>query len=298
MEKATKPEDTIKIALAKLYVVLGVQQLKYDETILDNADFVKQWNNISKTKEGLKHMSVKRKEGWVPIPTLVEHFLEDEAARFQKDYPNEKVATVTFDMLQIKRNKIIEVISKNFHFNMEKYMGEINKPVEKTDSPKAVFSKRDQIEVIQSERLSKKEPRYVVVDSKSGKIIDDAHGYGYKSQEKAFAGYRHFKEEQKCPVDTDVISGSIKAVRDAVLSKNGDRYVIVDTATGEILDNAGGYGYKTKENAKTAYFYRKKTNNLSVLEPKVKKKNKKSKKKLYPPEKRWKYGIGYTAYGK
>lgn len=33
------------------------------------------------------------------------------------------------------------------------------------------------------------------------------------------------------------------------------RYIIVDENTGEILDNAQGYGYRTKEGARKAYFF-------------------------------------------
>jgi len=41
------------------------------------------------------------------------------------------------------------------------------------------------------------------------------------------------------------------------LSKGYDRrYVVVDEASGEILDDAGGYGYKTAQNAHRAYSYK------------------------------------------
>ncbi len=34
------------------------------------------------------------------------------------------------------------------------------------------------------------------------------------------------------------------------------RYVVIDQATGELLDNAHGYGYKTKQKAYAAYKYK------------------------------------------
>ena len=34
------------------------------------------------------------------------------------------------------------------------------------------------------------------------------------------------------------------------------RYIIVDEVTGEILDDAQGYGYKTYEKARAAYYYK------------------------------------------
>ena len=31
--------------------------------------------------------------------------------------------------------------------------------------------------------------RYVIIDKETGEILDDANGYGYKSKQKAYAGY-------------------------------------------------------------------------------------------------------------
>ena len=46
------------------------------------------------------------------------------------------------------------------------------------------------------------------------------------------------------------------AVEDNRLSKNGKaRYVIVDKETGEVLDDAQGYGYKSKPKAYAGYAY-------------------------------------------
>ena len=54
--------------------------------------------------------------------------------------------------------------------------------------------------------------------------------------------------EGECPV---------KVVVSASLSKNYDkRYVVVDESTGEVLDDAQGYGYKNAQNAHRAYSYK------------------------------------------
>lgn len=50
---------------------------------------------------------------------------------------------------------------------------------------------------------------------------------------------------------------SVKVVASASLSSGYDkRYVVVDEATGEVLDDAQGYGYKTAQNAHRAHAYK------------------------------------------
>lgn len=50
---------------------------------------------------------------------------------------------------------------------------------------------------------------------------------------------------------------NIKVVRSDKLSKNyEDRFVVVSADTGEILDDAQGYGYRTKQKAHAAYNYK------------------------------------------
>ena len=44
---------------------------------------------------------------------------------------------------------------------------------------------------VRSEQLSKSDIRYVIIDDGSGEILDDAQGYGYRSPQKAYAGYRY-----------------------------------------------------------------------------------------------------------
>ena len=52
-------------------------------------------------------------------------------------------------------------------------------------------------------------------------------------------------------------SRSIVAIKSSILSKpNDQRYVIIDKETGEILDNAQGYGYRSAQKAYAAYGYK------------------------------------------
>lgn len=48
------------------------------------------------------------------------------------------------------------------------------------------------VKAIRSESLSKPyDYRYVIVDIETGEILDDAQGYGYKTAQKAYAGYNY-----------------------------------------------------------------------------------------------------------
>ena len=48
----------------------------------------------------------------------------------------------------------------------------------------------------------------------------------------------------------------VRVVASASLSSNFDqRYVVVDEATGEIVDDAAGYGYNSAQNAHRAHAY-------------------------------------------
>lgn len=48
------------------------------------------------------------------------------------------------------------------------------------------------IEVVESDELSKPyDKRYVVIEKSTGKLLDDANGYGYKSRQNAYRGYGH-----------------------------------------------------------------------------------------------------------
>lgn len=55
-------------------------------------------------------------------------------------------------------------------------------------------------------------------------------------------------------------SKNVKAIKSEVLSsRRSERYVIVDTETGEILDDAQGFGYKSAPKAYAAYNYKNKS---------------------------------------
>ncbi|QNJ89942.1 hypothetical protein HZU40_00320 (plasmid) [Mycolicibacterium fluoranthenivorans] len=52
-------------------------------------------------------------------------------------------------------------------------------------------------------------------------------------------------------------AGSVKVVVSAALSDRFEkRYVVVDEATGDVVDDAQGYGYKTAQNAHRAHAYK------------------------------------------
>lgn len=63
--------------------------------------------------------------------------------------------------------------------------------------------------------------------------------------------------EKSAPPSRSSSSKTYKAVRSASLSSTWDpRFVIVDEATGEVLDDAQGYGYKSAQNAYAAWSYK------------------------------------------
>ena len=50
---------------------------------------------------------------------------------------------------------------------------------------------------------------------------------------------------------------AVRVVASPTLSENYDRrYVVVDAATGAVIDDAQGYGYKTAQNAHRAHAYK------------------------------------------
>lgn len=55
----------------------------------------------------------------------------------------------------------------------------------------------------------------------------------------------------------------IEVIASESLSKDGEkRYVIVDPETGEILDDAQGYGFRSKRNAYAAYTHKQHNSHL------------------------------------
>ena len=60
-------------------------------------------------------------------------------------------------------------------------------------------------------------------------------------------------------------SKNIKAIKSEVLSsRRSERYVIVDTETGEILDDAQGFGYKSASKAYAAFNYKNKSDKEKI----------------------------------
>lgn len=60
-------------------------------------------------------------------------------------------------------------------------------------------------------------------------------------------------------------SKNIKAIKIEVLSsRRSERYVIVDTETGEILDDAQGFGYKSAPKAYAAFNYKNKSDKEKI----------------------------------
>lgn len=54
------------------------------------------------------------------------------------------------------------------------------------------------ISVVESKALSSQyEKRYVIVDKNSGKVLDDAQGYGYKSKQNAYSSYAYKHRDKK-----------------------------------------------------------------------------------------------------
>ena len=55
----------------------------------------------------------------------------------------------------------------------------------------------------------------------------------------------------------DMSESAVRVVVSSSLSEGYDRrYVVVDAATGEVIDDAQGYGYKTAPNAHRAHAYK------------------------------------------
>jgi len=48
----------------------------------------------------------------------------------------------------------------------------------------------------------------------------------------------------------------MESPRYEVVRRDDGRYVVTDVATQEVLDNANGYGYKTRQNAEKAAWYK------------------------------------------
>ena len=60
---------------------------------------------------------------------------------------------------------------------------------------------------VESAELSIKEKRYIVIDKDSGKVLDDASGFGFKSKENAMRHYNGFQKDLD-----DIIARETKSV--------------------------------------------------------------------------------------
>ena len=68
------------------------------------------------------------------------------------------------------------------------------------------------IKAIYSERLSTKyEARYELIDLDTGEIVDDAQGYGYKTQQKAYAAWGYKNRDKSKDVEKKTKKNKIKA---------------------------------------------------------------------------------------
>lgn len=60
---------------------------------------------------------------------------------------------------------------------------------------------------IESETLSKpNDPRYIVIDVKTGEVVDDAGGYGFKSKVGGYARIRYVQKRREARQKGDVES--------------------------------------------------------------------------------------------
>ena len=99
--------------------------------------------------------------------------------------------------------------------------------------------------VVRDEKLSTKyESRYVVVDAETGKVLDDAQGYGYKSVRGAHASWSY---KNRSPEKKAHDAAAKNAVR-RFLKKHPDVEDALVQAEWEIV--RGDYGSDVQLNAK------------------------------------------------
>ena len=91
--------------------------------------------------------------------------------------------------------------------------------------------------------------RYMVVDSKTGKTVDDAQGYGYKSPDKAQTAWDYSHGDKKNSME----SKKPKNLKVTEMPNKEGRYVVVNADNGQLVDDARGYGYKSVEKAQNAW---------------------------------------------
>lgn len=84
------------------------------------------------------------------------------------------------------------------------------------------------------------EKRYVIVDTESGEIVDDAQGYGYKTAQKAYAGW-YYKNRDKS-------KDKEKAEKERIIARwmreNKNFVRLLDSVAFDILTRKCDYGDK------------------------------------------------------
>ena len=99
--------------------------------------------------------------------------------------------------------------------------------------------------VIPSDTLGDRwEKRYIVVDAETGKILDDAQGYGYKSAQKAHAAYSYKTRDKSKDREKKARVNKIKAW----MKQHKDFVEAMDIYSFEIAK--GSWGSDTKFNTK------------------------------------------------
>ena len=125
--------------------------------------------------------------------------------------------------------------------------------------------------IVKSKKLLKGKVRCVIIDD-VGKVIDDAHGYGFKTVERARNSTtcnnwkngiipKKKKRKNKARPTLKKISCATPVTLITVMRSNSlstpkeDRYVIIDRFKRHVVDNGQGYGYKSKVTAYSAWKY-------------------------------------------
>ena len=103
-------------------------------------------------------------------------------------------------------------------------------------------------EIVKSKELGFNEKRYIVVNKRTGKLIDDCNKYGFLSPKTAISRVckRISMGELKGITENDIV-----AVESDELSGNRAVYVIVDTDSNTVIDNNCGVGWTQSRYAKS-----------------------------------------------
>ena len=105
-------------------------------------------------------------------------------------------------------------------------------------------------------------PRYILVDKSTGEVLDDAQGYGYKSEQTA-KNTALWKRKTSGMVNKSgkVPKEEYKNIVPKQISEKGEeeRYILVNKETGEIVEDANGYGFKSVQKAYACFYYKNRT---------------------------------------